>query len=73
MAARGIDATLVRRALEHPTEVRDVGQGRTVVHFLTPSADRPYLLRIFLDTDRNPPEVVTVYRTSKVSKYLDRL
>ena len=28
-----------------------------------------YLLRVFVDTDREPPEVVTVYRTSKITKY----
>jgi hypothetical protein len=30
---------------------------------------KEYLLRIFVDIDRNPPEVVTVYRTSKIEKY----
>ena len=29
----------------------------------------PYLLRVFVDLDRDPPEVVTAYRTSKVDKY----
>jgi len=28
-----------------------------------------YLVRIVVDTDREPPEVVTAYRTSKVKKY----
>ncbi len=28
-----------------------------------------YLVRAFVDIDREPPEVVTVYRTSKISKY----
>ena len=28
-----------------------------------------YLLRVVVDVDRDPPEVVTVYRTSKVEKY----
>jgi len=28
-----------------------------------------YLLHVFVDIDREPPEVVTVYRTSKVRKY----
>jgi hypothetical protein len=27
------------------------------------------LLRVFVDVDRDPPEVVTVYRTSKIEKY----
>ena len=28
-----------------------------------------FLLRVFVDVDRRPAEVVTVYRTSKVEKY----
>ena len=28
-----------------------------------------YLVRVFVDIDREPAEVVTVYRTSKIGKY----
>ena len=28
-----------------------------------------YLLRVFVDIDRQPAEVVSAYRTSKVEKY----
>jgi len=28
-----------------------------------------YLLRVFVDMDREPPKVVTVYRTNKIRKY----
>jgi hypothetical protein len=28
-----------------------------------------YLLRVFVDVDRRPAEVVTAYRTSKIEKY----
>jgi hypothetical protein len=28
-----------------------------------------YLLRVFVDTDRHPPDIVTAYRTSKLDKY----
>jgi hypothetical protein len=28
-----------------------------------------YLVRVFVDVDRDPAEVVTAYRTSKISKY----
>jgi hypothetical protein len=31
-----------------------------------------YLLRVFVDFDRRPAEVVTAYRTSKVEKYWKR-
>lgn len=30
---------------------------------------REYLLRVIVETDRSPMEIVTVYRTSKISKY----
>ena len=32
--------------------------------------EKLYLLRVFVDIDREPPEVVTAYRTGKVEKYL---
>ncbi len=32
-------------------------------------ADKVYLLRVFVDIDRVPAEVVTVYLTSRVAKY----
>jgi len=28
-----------------------------------------FVIRVFVDMERKPPEVVTVYRSSKVSKY----
>jgi len=28
-----------------------------------------YLVRVFVDVDRTPEEVVTAYRTSKIEKY----
>lgn len=29
-----------------------------------------YLLRVFVNSEKNPPLVVTVYKTSKIKKYL---
>ena len=45
--------------------------GRIVVQGMISVGERPldYLLRVFLDVDRSPPEVVTAYRTSKIEKY----
>jgi hypothetical protein len=33
---------------------------------------KTYLVRVFVDVDRRPAEVVTVYRTSKMEKYWRR-
>ena len=43
--------------------------GRVVLQSKTQEGGTEYLLRIFVDIDRNPAEIVTAYRTSKVSKY----
>ena len=31
--------------------------------------EKQYLVRVFVDLDRHPAEVVTAYRTSKIEKY----
>jgi hypothetical protein len=71
MARRQILASDVARVLATPEQMEVVRPGRVVyqarVALGTPPAT--YLLRVFVDIDRSPPDVVTVYRTSKVTKY----
>jgi hypothetical protein len=43
------------------------GTGRAAVRLEV--AGKRYLVRVFVDVDRSPAEVVTVYRTSKIEKY----
>jgi hypothetical protein len=71
MARRGIseeEASLVLRAPEQTEEQR---LGRCVYQrrVADPVEEKMYLLRIFVDVDRAPAEVVSAYRTSKVAKY----
>jgi hypothetical protein len=71
MARRGLPEDLLRWVLEHP-EQRYLGRpGREVVQARVTMGASPklYLVRVFLDVDRSPPEVVTAYRTSKIEKY----
>jgi len=65
IAKREIAEPDVRRVLALPDEVLPVRPGRVVAQSLLGR----HLLRVFVDVDRRPPEVVTVYRTSKVQKY----
>jgi hypothetical protein len=71
MQRRGITETDVAAVLTAPGQSEEVRPGRCVYQtrmaFDDPS--KVYLLRVFVDMDREPPEVVTVYRTSKVQKY----
>jgi len=66
MAARGISEDALRRVLAGPDAIIAQREGRVVVQAML--ADN-HLLRVFVDVDRQPPEVVTAYRTSQVGKY----
>jgi hypothetical protein len=49
-----------------------LGRNLTNVYQSRIEAGKPpqkYLLRVFVDVDREPPDVVTAYRTSKIDKY----
>jgi len=68
MARRQVSEAEVRGVLATPDEVALVRAGRVVVHGMIGM----YLLRVLVDVDRVPAEVVTVYRTSKIDKYRSR-
>jgi hypothetical protein len=62
---------MVRAILLAPDQRIEVRPGRDVlqskISFRQP--EKAFLLRVFVDIDRLPAEVVTVYRTSKIEKY----
>jgi len=62
---RRIEPDQVRAVLERPEQVRPVREGRVVAQAVVGGR----LLRVFVDVDRTPPEVVTAYRTSRIDKY----
>ena len=71
MQRRGIGEAEVARVLSKPGQVEVVRPGRVVYQSQVEMGDPPktLLLRVFVDTNGQPPEVVTAYRTSKVEKY----
>ncbi|OHB61834.1 MAG: hypothetical protein A2Y76_07365 [Planctomycetes bacterium RBG_13_60_9] len=71
MRRRQIDEVDVAGVLGAPEQREAVRKGREVFQSRREMGDPPrtYLLRVFVDTDRKPPVVVTVYRTSNIAKY----
>ena len=71
MTRRGISQEHVRNVLANPEQMELIREGRTVYQAKYNENEPPktYLLRIFVDIDRKPPHIVTVYRTSKIEKY----
>ena len=71
MVRRQISQGEVANVLAAPEQFEVVREGRNVYqsHIKVGKPPKDYLLRIFVDVNREPPEVVTVYRTSKIEKY----
>ena len=71
MGRRGLSRETVDRVMAAPEQWVEARTGRIILQsrIFMEDAGRIYLIRVFVDVDRNPCEVVTVYRTSKVSKY----
>lgn len=71
MERRQISEDEIRQVLADPEQVEKVRPGRMVYQsrIRLGSPSRVPLLRVFVDVDRRPAEVVTAYRTSRVEKY----
>jgi hypothetical protein len=71
MERRNVGDEIVRSVLQTPEQRMEVRPGRLVLQSRIAMGDpeRNYLVRVFVDVDRRPAEVVTVYRTSRISRY----
>ena len=68
---RGLSEEMVRAILLAPEQRLEVRPGREVLQSQISSGQpgKVFLIRVFVDIDRRPAEVVTAYRTSKIEKY----
>ena len=71
MKRRQIAEAEVTQVLSAPEQTEKVRPGRVVYQSQVEfgAEVRIYLLRVFVDIDRRPAEVVTAYRTSRIEKY----
>ena len=62
---------MIRRVLSAPEQQVEVRPGRIVLQSRIATGERAgmYLIRVVVDINREPAEVVTAYRTSKIAKY----
>jgi hypothetical protein len=72
IARRGLSGEELQATLQHPEEVVPLRSGRVVYQRRFPGEAPSYLIRVFVDTDRTPPVVVTAYKTTKIAKYWGR-
>jgi hypothetical protein len=69
MRRRCIEEGVVPQVLAAPEQRHAVRPGRDVLQSRITLSGKTYLLRVLVDVDRDPAEVVTAYRTSRIAKY----
>jgi len=73
IARRGLSLATIRTVLTAPEQRIEVRPGRAVLQSrIADAAGRAFLVRVFVDLERRPAEIVTAYRTSRVAKYWRR-
>lgn len=65
---RTISLTNVDVTLNNPDDIA-MEDGLTVYQKIITENNKRYLLRIFVNEHKQPPLVVTAYKTSKIDKY----
>lgn len=69
MRRREIGEEVIEKILRAPEQRIAVRPGRDVFQSQIEIKGKAYLVRIFVDIDRHPADVVTVYKTSQINKY----
>jgi hypothetical protein len=71
MERRQVATDVVVATIDNPEQAFSVSNSRMVAQSRVSTGQPPvaYLIRVFVDVDRVPAVVVTVYRTSKIEKY----
>ncbi len=65
---RNITEKSIQEVVEKPEKIIDYDECIKIYQSLK-KLDKPYLLRVFINTCKEPFVIITVYKTSKIEKY----
>ena len=73
MSRRGISYETVLKVVSQPDQIiADTNEPTLVIYqSLINVDDQMFLLRVFVNRDKHPNVIVTVYKTTKISKYYE--
>jgi hypothetical protein len=69
MNLRGIPLEIVHETLLSPDSVTTQDEKNIYQKTVIFANDKDYFVRVFVNVEKTPPLIVTVYRTSKINKY----
>ncbi len=68
---RGLNKEKIEEILYSPDQVIEM-EGQKIFQSIVPFIpDGNYLVRVFVNTEKEPNLIITVYKTSKISKYYE--
>lgn len=70
MALRGLSLEIVQMTLKNPKQII-TEHGKKIYQSIINFEEGDYLVRIFVNTEKNPNLVITMYKTSKINKYYE--
>jgi len=70
MSLRHISLTDAINVLESPDQIIEE-EGKKIFQSVFLENNKPYLIRIFVNIQKIPNLVITVYKTSKIDKYYE--
>ena len=65
---RNIEPELIKETLENPEQIVTAGRDRKIAQRIYRRQGRDFLLRVVF-SEQGHPEIITMYWTSKISKY----
>jgi hypothetical protein len=72
LVRRGIDRNLVMTVIENPEEVIENDEQDVVIYqSIIKESGQLFLLRVFVNKNKQPMVIVTLYKTTKISKYYE--
>ena len=69
MSERDLSERIVVSALEKPEQILQSKKGRKIAHKIFTKSGEEFLLRVVFSEEDDTKKVITVYCTSKISKY----
>lgn len=71
MEVRQIPQSIVEVVLANPDQILNLPDKKIYQSVVTADSGNKYLIRIFVNTIKHPNLIITVYKTSKISKYYE--
>jgi hypothetical protein len=67
--ARGISKEVIESIIQNPDQISRQDQSTKLYCKLIKEAEKYYLYRVFVNSDKRPSLIITAYKTSKIDKY----